>query len=336
MVRATIPIAPAAGRPAPAIGRRDRPPRRPPAEHRRLQGASRLLQDAACPEIAPGLSRTCKLERRLLEDVPVRLLAMTVLAAQPAIAIGFASARPAPAEPCSSHRIGQVAVTGAPREAVAALTVLEGTLDDPDRTDRIAGVATDRLRAQGYAKASIAVSRRPGCRIDLDVAVALGPRYRIDRITFDTDDEFPEAERRAVLEDALGTVNTIGGVYIEYRMVRALVELERRYRDAGWLEARLGTPRAAYGAGTVTVRIPVTAGRRFRIGSVKAVGVSARTRDAMLQSLGLRAGDYYDGPRIRAAIERARRKLARRVELRTNLADGRPEIDLEANVEVVR
>jgi outer membrane protein assembly factor BamA len=268
--------------------------------------------------------------------VRCRFLALTLLAACQPVAIGPAA--PAPiALPCSSHRIGQVAVTGAPREAVAALTVLEGTLDEPDRTERIAGVATDRLRAQGYSRAAIAVSRRPGCRIDLAVAVTLGPRYRIDRITFDTDDAFPDAERRAVLEDALGTVNTVGGVYVEYRMVRALAELERRYRDAGWLQARLGTPRAAYGAtGTVSVRVLVTAGRRFRIGSVKAVGVGPRARDAVLQSLGLRAGDYYDGPRIRAAIERARRKLARRVELRTNVADDRPEIDLEAIVEVLR
>lgn len=260
-------------------------------------------------------------------------MALTALAACGAAPVGHAP----PAFPCSSHRIGEVVVTGAPRNAVPQLTVLEGTLDDPERTTRIAGVATEGLRARGYAAASIAVSRRAGCRIDLEVAVALGRRYRIAGITFVTRDEFPAAERLAVLEDALGTVNTVGGVYIEYRMLRALVELERRYRDAGWLEARLGAPRTAYDpAGTVTVQIPVTAGRRFRIGSVRAVGVGPLARDAVLQSLGLRAGDYYDGPRIRAAIERARRKLARRVELRTNLADGRPEIDLEAIVEVAR
>jgi outer membrane protein assembly factor BamA len=120
-------------------------------------------------------------------------------------------------------------------------------------------------------------------------------------------------------------------------MRRALAELERRYRDAGWLEAQLGAPRPTYDpAGTVVVRIPVTAGQRFRIGSVRAVGVGPLAREAVLQSLGLHAGDYYDGPRIRGAIERARRRLARWVELRTNVADGRPEIDLEAVVEAQR
>jgi outer membrane protein assembly factor BamA len=239
--------------------------------------------------------------------------------------------------PCAWNRVGEVTVTGAPPGAVPQLAVLEGTIDDPERTDRIARVATSALRARGYARVALAITRRIGCGVGLDVAVTLGPRYRIASITFDTDDTFPDAERRAVLEDALGTVNTIGGVYIEYRMKRALAELERRYRDAGWLEARLGAPRTTYGTrGTVAIAIPVTAGRRFRIGSVKALGAGAVAREAVLQTLQLHAGDYYNGPTIRTAIERARHKLARWVKLRTNIADGRPEIDVEAIVEVRR
>jgi outer membrane protein assembly factor BamA len=274
--------------------------------------------------------------------VPLRWLIWILLAACRAAPVGIHApdapdAPDAPAAPCSSHRVGQVTVTGAPARAVPQLAVLEGTIDDPERTERVARVAADALRAQGYAGASIAVARRAGCRIGLAVTVALGARYRIARIQFDTNDDFPPADRLAVLEDALGTVNTVGGVYIEYRMQRALVELQRRYRDAGWLEAELGAPRPTYGpAGRVAVRIPVRAGKRFRIGSVRAVGAGPRAREAVLQSLGLRAGDYYDGPRIRWAIERARRRLARWVELRTNVADDRPEIDLEAVVEAQR
>jgi len=241
------------------------------------------------------------------------------------------------ATPCAFNRVGDVTVTGAPRGAVPELAVLEGTFDDPERTDRIAEIATGALRARGYARATLAITRRAGCRVDLDVAVTLGPRYQIATIAFDTDDAFPSADRLAVIEDALGTVNTIGGVYVEYRMTRALVELERRYRDAGWLEAELGAPRTIYDpAGTVAVEIPVTAGPRFRIGSVKAVGAGRRAREAVLHSLGLHAGDYYDGPSVRTAIERARHKLARWVELRTNIAGDRPEIDLEAILEARR
>jgi outer membrane protein assembly factor BamA len=261
-----------------------------------------------------------------------RLLTLTVLAG----CGGAPIAAVAHAAPCSTHRVGAVTITGAPASAVPQLVVLEGTLDDPERTERVARVATEGLRARGYADAAISVARHAGCGVELEVAVTLGRRYRIARIAFDTDDAFPGADRLAVIEDALGTVNTIGGVYIEYRMQRALAELEKRYRDAGWLEARLGPPRPHYGAdGEVTVEIPVDAGRRFRIGSVRAIGAGPLAR-TVLQSLGLRSGEYYDGPRIRSAIERARHKLSRWVELRTNVADDRPEIDLEAVLEVQR
>jgi outer membrane protein assembly factor BamA len=238
---------------------------------------------------------------------------------------------------CAFNRIGEVTVTGAPRDAVPQLAVLEGTVDDPARTARVVEIATGALRTAGYARARIAVVRRVGCRVDLDVAVALGAHYRIADIAFDTDDGFSGADRLAAIEDALGTVNTIGGVYVEYRMTRALADLERRYRDAGWLDARLGPPRATYDpGGTVAIAIPVVAGRRFRIASVKAVGAGPVAREAVLQTLGLHAGDYFDGPSIRTAIERARHKLARWVELRTSVADDRPEIVLEAIVEAGR
>jgi outer membrane protein assembly factor BamA len=262
-----------------------------------------------------------------------RLLALTVLAACRVAPSEY----PPVATPCAFNRVGDVTVTGAPRDAVPQLTVLEGTIDDPERTARIAEIATRALRSRGYARATLAVTRQTGCYVDLTVAVTLGPRYQIATIAFETDDDFPNADRLAVIEDALGTVNTIGGVYIEYRMKRALAELERRYHDAGWLEAKLGVPRTTYDpSGTVVVAIPVTAGRRFRIGSVKAVGAGPRARETVLQTLGLHAGDYYDGPSVRTAIERARHRLARWVELRTNIADDRPEIDLEAIVEAKR
>lgn len=244
---------------------------------------------------------------------------------------------PPVASPCAFNRIGEVTVTGAPRAAVPQLVVLEGTIDDPERTARVADTALGALRTAGYARARLAITRRTGCRIDLAVAVTLGPRYQIASIAFETDDEFPGAARLAALEDALGTVNTIGGVYVEYRMIRALAELERRYRDAGWLEARLGPPRASYDpSGSVAIAIPVDAGQRFRIASVKASGATPLARAAVLQTLGIRTGDFFDGPSIRTAIERARHKLARWVELRTNIADDRPEVELEAIVEARR
>jgi outer membrane protein assembly factor BamA len=244
----------------------------------------------------------------------------------------------APVEvPCVAFRIGRVTVSGAPPDSVPQLRVLEGTMDDQARIERVADLALRDLRAQGYVDADLSIGRHAGCGVDIDVQVVLGRRYRIGSIVFaGAPDADPAAgiDRLAALEDGLGTVNTLGGVYIEYRMQRAVTELERRYRDAGWLEAKLGPPRASYDrtSGVIAVRIPTELGARFTIGSIKAVGANADARARLIQALGIRSGDYYNAPRLRTAIERARHQLERKVELRTNVIDRRLQIDVEAVV----
>lgn len=237
------------------------------------------------------------------------------------------------AAPCTQARVGKVVVTGAERTDVAALAVLEGTLDDQARTDRITRAAVDALRFRGYAQAQIAVTRQLGCFVELTVAVDKGPRFEIEAIEFDTDDAFPAAERLAVIEDALGTVNTIGGVFIGYRLERALVGLEQRYRDAGWLDATIGKPASSHDeAGKVTVSIPIAAGSRYRIGTIRARGKERAARATVLEELGVQAGNWYDAQSIRRGLDRVQRKLDRRIELHTSRSEDGTEIELEAIV----
>lgn len=226
-------------------------------------------------------------------------------------------AHPAVAARCSIMRVGKVAVTGAAATQVPALAVLEGTIDDRARTERIVAVATEQLQAAGYARAAIAVTRTQGCFTDLEVAVTLGPRFAISEIEFATTDEFPARERLAALEDALGTVNTVGGVFVEYRLRRALARLQERYRDAGWLEAEIAPPIARFDDSTISLVIPIAPGPRFRISAIRARGAGAEARAAVLGEIRLEPGAWYDGPAIRTGIERARRKLDRWVDLRT-------------------
>ncbi len=224
-------------------------------------------------------------------------------------------------------------IEGATRTAVAPLVVLEGTLDDRPRIERIAKIAAEGLRARGYLEATIAISRAVGCATDLVATVTLGPKFRIARISFDTDDEFPAATRLALIEDALGTVNTIGGIYIEDRLRRALRELRKRYADAGWLDAKISAPRATFGDnGTVKVTVPIHSGPRFTIGTIRAIGGGKANRE-VIGALGLREGEYYDKTLMRSGIERARKQLDRWIQVRMEVVEDRNEIDVEAIVE---
>lgn len=238
---------------------------------------------------------------------------------------------PAPlvCRPDRSDRIGPVVVTGAERGLVPSLTVLEGTADEPERVQRIAAAAVDALHARGYARATLAVTRA-GC--GLQVTVELGTRYRIAVIEFITTDAFPPAARLATLEDALGTVNAVGGVYVADRLDGALARLQQRYRDAGWFAAAVGTPIATFVGARISLRIPVRAGERFRIGEVRAIGGGARSRGAVLESLGLRGGEWYDASSIRSGLERARRQLEKKLELHTRISLDRRVVDVEVEV----
>jgi outer membrane protein assembly factor BamA len=258
------------------------------------------------------------------------LTAIALIGCQPAPQIAY----PAVAQDCSPERIGRVSVHGASLSDVAPLAVLEGTFDDRDRTDRIAEVATELLHVRGYPNARIEIDRAQGCGVELDVAVGLGARYKIAQLGFQTDDEFPEADRVEALEDALGTVNAVGGSYVEDRMLRALVTLERRYHESGWIDATVGKPVATYdnGRGSVSIVVPIEAGPRYRIGEIHAHGASRSTREAVVAALGLRNGDWYDATQLRTGIDRARKRLDRRIELRIEVGNDHSTIDIEARV----
>ncbi len=270
--------------------------------------------------------------RRLLAPTRMRLGLMAYVIWLGVISCGGSDRlppRPAIAVPCSIMRVGQVAVTGAPKAQVPALAVLEGTIEDRTRSERIVAVATERLRALGYARAEIAVTRRPGCFTDLEVAVTLGPKFKISAIDFATSDQFPARDRLTAIEDALGTVNTVGGIYVEYRLARALTRLQERYRDAGWLDAKIAPPIARFGDSSIAITIPITPGPRFKVTAVRARGAGAKVRAAMLDEIRIEPGSWYDGTAIRNGIARARRKLDRRVELRTIVSSGAIELELE-------
>ena len=250
----------------------------------------------------------------------VRALAFCLLAA----CRGGIAPREPVAATCEPARIGAVRITGATAREVAPLAVLEGTLDDADRTARTTAVATDLLHVHGYPRATIRVTREAGCGVELAVAVDKGPRYAIAAIDIASDAELPPGEPKVALEDALGTVNAIGGAYVADRMTKALTALVDRYRDAGWLDAGADAPHATWDRASHTVRVAVQLhpGQRYRIGTVSA-------KPSVIAALGLRGGEWFDADTLKTALARARRQLARRLNVRLSVAAERAAIDLE-------
>jgi outer membrane protein assembly factor BamA len=232
--------------------------------------------------------------------------------------------RPPVVAGCSPGVVGKVAIAGAPAREVAPLAVLEGTLDDKARIDRTAEVAVDFLRARGYPYATIHIERRTGCGVELTAVVDRGPHFSIADIELHSDAALPPGNARAALEDGLGTINAIGGAYVADRMTRALAALVHRYRDAGWLDASADAPRAQWNESAHTVRLAISLhpGRRYKIGKLVA-------RPSVIEALGLKGGDWFEAGTLRSALERARRRLARRLAVTLSVATERAAIDVE-------
>ncbi len=239
---------------------------------------------------------------------------------------------------CAPHRIGRVDIAGADRadaqRALAPLAVLEGTLDNPTRAARVARLATEALRTIGYPRAQIELDRSAGCGVELHARVTLGPKFRIAKIQFVTGDSFPAKRRLALLESALGTVNTVGGVYVADRLDAALADLQKRYRDAGWARAEIATFAADYddARGEVSLTIPIRSGPRFTIGRVRAINARGLASE-LFDALGIEAGQPYDKATLSAGLSRARKRIDHHIRMRAVISDETGTIDIEAIVE---
>jgi outer membrane protein assembly factor BamA len=274
------------------------------------------------------------MERRLLWSTTVR--ARTCLPLFGLIAChSQIAARPPVLETCSRKAVERVTVEGAQAWEVAPLAVLEGTLDDPPRAERVTQVASELLQARGYPWAQIRLVRIKTCGVEIVALVDRGPRFKISKIDFDADDALPPVEHQAAVEDALGTVNAIGGAYVADRMERALDALVHHYHDMGWVEATIDPPVASYDdqRGEVSIKVSVHPGQRFKIGSVVAVGGQPATRDAVIGAIGFYGGEWYDASALRAGVARARREIDHKIQMNLQIAHDRNVVDVEAVVE---
>jgi outer membrane protein assembly factor BamA len=91
-------------------------------------------------------------------------------------------------------------------------------------------------------------------------------------------------------------------------------------------------PIATFVGARISLRIPVRAGRRFKIGEVRAVGGGPVSRAAVLETLGLHGGEWYDGTSLRSGLDKARHQLEKKLELHTNISLDRRVVDVEVEV----
>ncbi|MPZ21709.1 MAG: outer membrane protein assembly factor BamA, partial [Luteitalea sp.] len=144
-----------------------------------------------------------------------------------------------------------------------------------------------------------------------------GPKVEIGRITFLGNEAVSDRKLRGKMEHnkQAGLFRFIGigsGVYKEEQFEEDAQRILGYYREEGYLKASVGQPEIRSLKASqdrekrfIELRIPVTEGRRYRVGSV-AFADNTVVKDEALQPLfSLEQEDYYDEERIRKGVEKA-------------------------------
>ena len=193
-------------------------------------------------------------------------------------------------------------------------------LDDRDVT-HAAGVIRRLLAEKGYldARVTTAITAVAGAPRLVNVTLAIddGPRYQIRRIEFVGNQAVSDRALRKRMKQtrarSILSFVTGSGTYKQDSTPEDLDRLMAFYRDQGFLRARVDNPDVrVVGDGKdgrtryVELRIPITEGARFRLGSVTIADNTVVKSEALQALFRLTPSDYYSEKRVRAGLEKAR------------------------------
>ena len=185
-----------------------------------------------------------------------------------------------------------VRIVGAEHPSVALLRPLEGSIYEPPRLQRLAALAQRRLRAHGFARATVRATAAVTCGLaTVTFAVTPGRRYKLAAFVVEGS-ALPIGKS---FERALGRANVVGGLLRYEDLVEEAARLIETHKDRGWVEARAPEPVLTYddARGLVSVRLEVKPGPRYRFGALSVVGGSPQARARVEELLRpLRAANF--------------------------------------------
>ena len=185
----------------------------------------------------------------------------------------------------------------------------------------VAGVVRELYAEEGYQFAEVDPEIKPlegGDKlVHITFHVTEGPKVRIRDVDFIGNEAVSDRKLQGKMKENkergfFGFI-TGGGTYKEDMFAEDAQAIIEYYRDEGYIAAQVGQPElkiiddSADGSTRwVQLRIPVTEGRRYRIGNFTFDGNTV-VRDEVLRPLfKVKEGDYYSHKKITKAFEKAR------------------------------
>jgi outer membrane protein insertion porin family len=197
---------------------------------------------------------------------------------------------------------------------------LDSFVDD-GQLRRVTTVIKELYADKGYRDTQVTSSIHAlegGAKIARVVfTIVEGPRIAIRDVEFLGNRRFTDDElaRRLKANRPRGLLSLVsgGGTYNEDRFADDAQAIVEHYRNHGYIEAQVDTPELRMldvsPDGTtrwVQLRVAVSEGRRYRVGTFSIEGNTVLQSEALSPLFRMEAGDVYEEERIRKGLERAR------------------------------
>ena len=146
-----------------------------------------------------------------------------------------------------------------------------------------------------------------------------GPKVQVSNISFVGNENLSERSLKGQMENTkerwLFSFINGRGTYRPQGFEQDAEALIAHYQDNGYIDAQVGQPELEYGDESedgetrpVRLRIPISEGERYRVGSLKFEGHDEERRSELLELLfqDVELGEYYSDGVVREGLERAR------------------------------
>ena len=184
-----------------------------------------------------------------------------------------------------------------------ALTLTTGsTLDYPllfENRQRIEAL----YRAQGYYLASVdfEIEKLGESAVGIHFDVEEGEKQKLLAIEFEGNEAFDDDELTSGFQTRTWKFYSYAtswldnsGTYSEPLFLQDLRGIDRRYSEAGYLQARVGDPKVVADEDGLVVQVEIEEGRLFRVGAIDVVGDSTVDLDSLRDKLKLKRGDVFN------------------------------------------
>src|SRR4051812_32606695 len=194
----------------------------------------------------------------------------------------------------------------------------DGFLDDRVLR-RVEGVVRDLMAEKGFTNAEVSHKVAPvteGSKtVNVTFSIGEGPKIKIRKLDFDGNQaisdrklqrKMKENKPRGLLSFITGT-----GTYKEGKFEEDAQKVIDYYHQKGYVRARVGNPELKVVENSkdgksrwVELRIPVTEGQRYKVGTFNVAGNTIFQADPLRAQFKLNSGDWYDEKKVRDGLRK--------------------------------